>query len=114
MSELGLLVTARVFERHGESHAKLARESHVELAPDLLPADPEGRVEPALCARIDAAYFSGDVFPDGARAFFAAAPGSRTRRPRSRATCAARRSWCSGSARSAARSRAWPARWGST
>ena len=156
------------------SHSRARRaKAELELAPVVLPADPDARVAPAACARLEAAYFSGDVLPDGARAFFAAAlgapklrwlqifnagvdhpvfarflergvrlttasgsrrgadradgargaahararlpalagraapraPGSRTRRPRSRATCAARRSSCSGSARSAARSR---------
>jgi phosphoglycerate dehydrogenase-like enzyme len=74
--ELGLLVSARVWERHGESLRGAARDGRLELAPILLPADPEGRVSPSDCARIDAAYFSGDVFPDGARAFFAAALGA--------------------------------------
>ncbi len=76
VTELGLLVTARVWERHGESLAKLARQARIELAPVLLPVDPEGRVAPEQCARVDVAFFSGDVFPDGARAFFAAALGA--------------------------------------
>ena len=74
--ELPVLLSARVVERHGESLRSAAREGEIELAPIVLPADPEARVEPADCARIEAAYFSGDVFPDGARAFFAAALGA--------------------------------------
>ncbi len=76
MAELGLLVSARVLERHGESLGKAARDGGLELAPIVLPADPDGRVDPGDCARIEAAFFSSDVFPDGARAFFAAALGA--------------------------------------
>jgi phosphoglycerate dehydrogenase-like enzyme len=74
--ELALLLSARVVERHGESLVAAAREGKLELVPIVLPADPEGRLDAADCARIDAAYFSADVFPDGARAFFAAALGA--------------------------------------
>jgi phosphoglycerate dehydrogenase-like enzyme len=76
MAELGLLLSARVLERHGESLGNAARAGGLELRPVVLPPDPEGRVAPAECARVEAAYFSGDVFPDGARAFFAAALGA--------------------------------------
>ena len=44
----------------------------------VLPADPAGRLADADCARLEAAFFSGDVFPDGSRQFFSAvrkAPG---------------------------------------
>jgi phosphoglycerate dehydrogenase-like enzyme len=44
--------------------------------PVVLPADPNARVEPSECARIDVAYFSGDMMPHGSRAFFAAALGA--------------------------------------
>ena len=76
MAELGLLLSARVLERHGESLERAAREGKLALAPIALPADPAARVAPEACARLVAAYFSGDVFPDGARAFFAAALGA--------------------------------------
>jgi phosphoglycerate dehydrogenase-like enzyme len=38
-----------------------------------LPADPAARLSDADCARVEAAFFSGDVFPDHSRQFFAAA-----------------------------------------
>jgi len=76
MAELGLLVSARVLERHRESLHQAARDGRLELAPIVLPANPDGRVDPGDCARVEAAFFSGDVFPDGARAFFAAALGA--------------------------------------
>ncbi|HKC52465.1 MAG TPA: D-2-hydroxyacid dehydrogenase [Myxococcota bacterium] len=76
MAQLGLLVSARVLERHRESLGEAARGGGLELAPILLPADPDARVDPGDCARIEAAFFSGDVFPDGGRAFFAAALGA--------------------------------------
>jgi phosphoglycerate dehydrogenase-like enzyme len=74
--ELPLLLSARVAERHLESLRAAAREGKLELAPVVLPAAPEARLAPELCARVEAAYFSGDLFPDGARAFFAAALGA--------------------------------------
>jgi D-2-hydroxyacid dehydrogenase (NADP+) len=76
MAELGLLVSARVLERHGESLCDAARAGRLELVPIVLPSDPDGRVAASDCARIEAAFFSGDLFPDGARAFFAAALGA--------------------------------------
>jgi len=74
--KLGMLLSTRVAERYGESLARAAREGELELVPIVLPGDPERRVAPSDCARIDAAYFSGDLFPDGSRAFFAAALGA--------------------------------------
>jgi D-2-hydroxyacid dehydrogenase (NADP+) len=35
-----------------------------------LPCDPTGRLSEAECARVEVAFFSGDVFPDFARQFF--------------------------------------------
>jgi len=37
-----------------------------------LPADPTARLPDAVCARIEAAFFSGDVFPDYSKQFFSA------------------------------------------
>jgi phosphoglycerate dehydrogenase-like enzyme len=73
---LPLLLSARVAGRHGDSLARAAREGKLELAPIVLPAGPDARVPAEDCARIEAAYFSGDLFPDGARGFFAAALGA--------------------------------------
>jgi len=76
VQELGLLVSQRMLERHGDALRAAAREGSRELAPVVLPHDPQGRVEPAECARIEAAYFSGDLMGEGARGFFAAALGA--------------------------------------
>ncbi|MFI5316699.1 MAG: D-2-hydroxyacid dehydrogenase [Myxococcota bacterium] len=74
--ELAILLSARVAERQSESLRRASAAGGLELAPILLPADPDGRVGASDCARIEAAYFSGDLFPDGARGFFAAALGA--------------------------------------
>ncbi|HTO70743.1 MAG TPA: D-2-hydroxyacid dehydrogenase [Myxococcota bacterium] len=63
-------------ERWAEPLARAARAGGRELDVILLPREPDARVPQADCERIEAAYFSGDVFPDGARAFFAAALGA--------------------------------------
>jgi phosphoglycerate dehydrogenase-like enzyme len=42
----------------------------------LLPDDPAARLGPADLERIDVAYFSGDIFPERPRSFFAAAQGA--------------------------------------
>lgn len=76
MPELPILLSARVLDRFGESLARAAREGKRELAPVVLPADPDARVAPEACARLEAAYFSGDLLPNGGRAFFAAALGA--------------------------------------
>jgi len=76
MRELSILLSSRVAERFGESVRAAAREGKLELAPVLVPDDPDGRVAPEECGRLEAAFFSGDVFPDRARAFFAATLGA--------------------------------------
>jgi len=73
---LPLLISPRVTERWAEPLARAARAGGRELDVILLPREPDARVPQADCERIEAAYFSGDVFPDGARAFFAAALGA--------------------------------------
>ncbi|HXZ85174.1 MAG TPA: D-2-hydroxyacid dehydrogenase [Myxococcota bacterium] len=76
LRELWLLLSARVAERHGEALRAAAREGKRALAPVVLPADPQARLPPGACAQLEAAYFSGDLLADGARAFFAAALGA--------------------------------------
>ena len=76
MAGLGLLASARLLERFGEAISAAARAGGLELEPIALPADPEARLDPAECARIDAAFFSVDLMGAGARAFFAAALGA--------------------------------------
>ncbi len=58
-----LLVSHQLNARYG---AKVA------AAADLivLPADPAARLPDADCARVEVAFFSGDVFPDYSRQFF--------------------------------------------
>ena len=73
MGELGLLLSARVHERWGESLAAAARDGGLELRPILLPPDPEARLDAEACGRIEAAFYSVDLLPAGSRAFFAAA-----------------------------------------
>jgi phosphoglycerate dehydrogenase-like enzyme len=73
MGELGLLLSARVHDRFGESLAAAARDGGLELRPILLPVDPDARLDPAQCERIEAAFFSVDLMPAGSRGFFAAA-----------------------------------------
>jgi phosphoglycerate dehydrogenase-like enzyme len=55
---------------------RVARESGLRLETVVLPADPAARLDEASRARIEIAYFSGDLFPDGARGFFAAVQGA--------------------------------------
>lgn len=59
-----LLVSHRLAALYG------ARIANAELL--VLPADPAARLADADCARVEAAFFSGDVFPDGSRQFFSA------------------------------------------
>ena len=59
-----LLVSHQLNARFG------ARITGAELV--VLPADPAARLADADCARVEAAFFSGDVFPGGSRQFFSA------------------------------------------
>jgi D-2-hydroxyacid dehydrogenase (NADP+) len=72
MATRGILLSERFLERHGDAFARAARESGLALEPVLLPSAPEARLDPALCERVELAYFSSDVFPAGSPAFFAA------------------------------------------
>jgi phosphoglycerate dehydrogenase-like enzyme len=68
-----LLVSHQLHAVHGARIAEAAARTgfRAELIP--LPADPAARLSDADCARVEAAFFSGDVFPDYSRQFFAAA-----------------------------------------
>jgi len=68
-----LLVSERFLARHADQLAAAAREGALALECIAVPDDPEARVDPSACARLELAYFSGDLFPDRSRAFFAAA-----------------------------------------
>ncbi len=69
----GLLVSERFLAKYGNALDAAAREGGIALERIVVPDDPEGRVDAGAVARIELAYFSGDVFPDLSRAFFAAA-----------------------------------------
>jgi len=47
-----------------------ARELGHDLELIALPADPAGRLPDEVCARLDTAFFSGDLFPEHSRQFF--------------------------------------------
>lgn len=67
------LLVSSAFIRHYES---AVREAWPGIEPIVLPADANERLDPASLERVDYAYFSGDVFPDFSRSFFAAAQGA--------------------------------------
>ena len=69
----GLLVSERFLARNRDALAAAARDGGLALEPIVVPDDPEARIDADACARIELAFFSGDVFPDRSRAFFAAA-----------------------------------------
>jgi D-2-hydroxyacid dehydrogenase (NADP+) len=65
-----LLVSHHFNTAHGRDVAAVAERDDIPLDVLALPADREARLAEADCARIDAAFFSGDVFPDFSRQFF--------------------------------------------
>ncbi|MCW5574542.1 MAG: D-2-hydroxyacid dehydrogenase [Burkholderiales bacterium] len=65
-----LLVSHRLHAEHGADLAARARQMGMGLELVVLPADPEGRLEAAECARLDLAFFSSDVIPQHGRQFF--------------------------------------------
>lgn len=69
----GLLASERFLARNAEALEAASREGGLSLEHIVVPDDPEARVDADACARIELAYFSGDVFPERSRAFFAAA-----------------------------------------
>jgi phosphoglycerate dehydrogenase-like enzyme len=67
-----LLVSHQFNAAYGSELAAIAKEHGIALDVLPLPADREARLDEAACARVDAAFFSGDVFPDFSRQFFSA------------------------------------------
>ncbi len=65
-----LVVSPRVHAARGAELEALAREARHPLELLVLPDDPEGRLSASDCARIDLAFFSGDLFPGSSRQFF--------------------------------------------
>ena len=72
----GLLLSRGFAESHGDAIAQVEDETGVRFERVLLPGEPDARLGAAACARVELAYFSGDLFPQGSRAFFAAAHAS--------------------------------------
>lgn len=73
-----LLVSHRLHAERGADLAAQAKRLGLALELVVLPADPEGRLSDADCARLDLAFFSADVFPQYSRQFFSTvrkAPG---------------------------------------
>lgn len=73
-----LLVSHRLHAERGADIAAHAQRLGMVLEPVVLPADPEGRLSDADCARLDLAFFSNDIFPTHSRQFFSTvrkAPG---------------------------------------
>lgn len=67
-----LLVSPAFIRRY---HAEVAA-AWPGIEPIVLPEDPAARLDPGDLARVDYAYFSGDIYPDYSRSFFAAAQGA--------------------------------------
>lgn len=73
-----VLVSHRCNAEIGADIAETAARAGLALEIAMLPAEREARLPEADCARLDIAFFSGDVFPDYSRQFFSAvrkAPG---------------------------------------
>ena len=74
----GVLVSHYCNARFGNDLIAAARRVGVEPELLVLPPAPEARMDDAIAARAEAAYFSGDVFPEFSKQFFSAtrkAPG---------------------------------------
>ena len=67
-----VLVSHRCNAGFGADFVAAARRDGIELELLVLPMDPEARIDDAVAARAEAAYFSGDVFPGFSRQFFSA------------------------------------------
>jgi phosphoglycerate dehydrogenase-like enzyme len=65
-----LLISSRLHAERGADIAAHAQRLGITLEPVVLPADPEGRLSDADCARLDLAFFSSDIFPTHSRQFF--------------------------------------------
>lgn len=65
-----LLLSSRLHAERGADIAAHAQRLGMALELVVLPADPEGRLSDADCARLDLAFFSNDIFPTHSRQFF--------------------------------------------
>lgn len=74
----GLLISHRFNTTFGKDFAAAFQNEDIELELLVLPPSPEARIDDALAARAEAAYYSNDMFPEFGRQFFSAlqkAPG---------------------------------------
>ena len=65
-----ILFSHRFFLAAGPALIERAAEAGVRVEPIVLPADPDARLDPDACKRIEIAYFSEDLVPDFSRQFF--------------------------------------------
>ena len=65
-----LLVSHQINAAHGARIAEAAARAGFRADLIALPPDPAARLSDAECGRVEAAFFSGDVFPDRSRQFF--------------------------------------------
>ena len=72
----GLLLGPRFARAYGPRIDEIGRETGASFERIVLPADPDARLDEAALARIELAFFSGDVFPELSRGFFAAVYGA--------------------------------------
>ena len=76
----GLLVGREFLRGYAERIAAIARESGAAIESIPLPEDPAARLAESDRARVEIAYFSGDIHPMYSGAFFAAAFGAESLR----------------------------------
>jgi phosphoglycerate dehydrogenase-like enzyme len=76
ISSIGLLLGPDFAARYAERLARVERDAGIALERIVLSADPAARLPADAVARVEIAYFSGDVFPARSPAFFAAALGA--------------------------------------
>lgn len=67
-----LLLSHHMASAHGVGIERRARESGRSVKVIALPAEREARLPDEICANLEAAFFSIDVFPDYSRQFFSA------------------------------------------
>ncbi len=67
-----VLVSHRCNARYGTDFVAAAARDGAELELLVLPGNPEARIDDAVAARAEAAYYSGDVFPGFSKQFFSA------------------------------------------
>jgi phosphoglycerate dehydrogenase-like enzyme len=72
----GLLLAPGFAARYAEQLTRIERDTGIALDRILVPDDPAARLPADAVARIEIAYFSGDVFPERSPGFFAAALGA--------------------------------------